>query len=216
MGVLLPHGKGNFREGAPVVKYRDTLRSPVRKWLNRLSCFFDCDLGMAQGIMNEMGVQIPHGKGQFWGKGSPIIKYRDFLPWAVQKWLYRLICRLGCGLGLAEGSTSSVVFARWRHCAHMGGHIGDTWRIRLNCLYAAAMRSYVRLFWPLVSIMCDELSEWCAVFQECWSADMVWHGRQVVWDSARAVSLVMRSNHVDLSALSWWLIDWSLIIWCGW
>ena len=22
-----------------------------------------------------MGVQIPHEKGQFWGKGSPIVKY---------------------------------------------------------------------------------------------------------------------------------------------
>jgi len=33
----------------------------------------------------------PHKKGQFWGKGSPIVKYRDFLPWAVQKRLNRSI-----------------------------------------------------------------------------------------------------------------------------
>jgi len=26
----------------------------------------------------------PRGKGQFWGKGSPIVKYRDFLPCAVR------------------------------------------------------------------------------------------------------------------------------------
>jgi len=26
------------------------------------------------------GDQIPRGKGQFWWKGSPIVKYRDFLP----------------------------------------------------------------------------------------------------------------------------------------
>jgi len=25
-----------------------------------------------------------------------------------------------------------IVFARWRQCAHMGGHIGATWRKRLN------------------------------------------------------------------------------------
>jgi len=31
------------------------------------------------------GVQIPYGKGQFWGKGAPTVKYRDFLPWAVCK-----------------------------------------------------------------------------------------------------------------------------------
>ena len=57
---------------APIVKYRDTLRSPVRKQLHRSSCRLDCDLGMAQGIRNYMGVQIPHEKGQFWLKGRPL------------------------------------------------------------------------------------------------------------------------------------------------
>ena len=60
------------------------------------------------------GIQIPHEKGQFLGKRSPIVKYRDFLPWVVQKRLNRSICRLGCGLWWSEGSTSSTVFARWR------------------------------------------------------------------------------------------------------
>jgi len=41
---------------------------------------------------------------------------------------------LGCGLGWAEGSTISIVFGRWRQRAAMGGHIGATWRIRLNRL----------------------------------------------------------------------------------
>jgi len=26
------------------------------------------------------GVQIPHEKEQFWGKRSPFVKYRDFVP----------------------------------------------------------------------------------------------------------------------------------------
>jgi len=30
------------------------------------------------------GVQIPHEKGQFWWKRSPIVNYRYFMPWAVQ------------------------------------------------------------------------------------------------------------------------------------
>jgi len=34
------------------------------------------------------------------GKGRPIVKYRDFLPWAVQKRLNRSRCRLGYGFGL--------------------------------------------------------------------------------------------------------------------
>jgi len=91
-----------------------------------------------------------------------MVQYRGFLPWAVQKWLNRSICRLACGLGWAEGSTSSIIFTRLRQCAHMGGHIGATWRIRLNCPCAAAMRSYVKLLWPLVFV---------GLFwkQECWA-----------------------------------------------
>jgi len=53
---------------------------------------------------------------------------------------YSLICRLGCGFGCAKGSTSSIVFARWRQCALMWGHMSATWRIRLNHSSAAAMR----------------------------------------------------------------------------
>jgi len=29
----------------------------------------------------------------------------------------------------------SIVFVRWRQCAHMGGHIGATWQIRLNLYF---------------------------------------------------------------------------------
>jgi len=75
--------------------------------------------------------------GPLMGKGRPIVRYRDTL---------RSIFRLGCGLGWAEGSTSSIVFARLRQCALMGGHIGATWRMRLNRSSAAAMRPYVKLF----------------------------------------------------------------------
>jgi len=56
-----------------------------------------------------------------------------------------IIYGLGCELDWAEGSTSSIIFARWRQCAHMEGHIGATWRIRLNRPSVAAMRSYVKL-----------------------------------------------------------------------
>jgi len=43
-----------------------------------------------------------------------------------------------CGLWLAEGSTSSIVFA-------MGGHIAATWQIRLNRPSVVAMWPYVKL-----------------------------------------------------------------------
>jgi len=96
------------------------------------------------------GVQIPHNKGQFWGKRLPIVKYWNFLPWAVQKQLNQLTCCLGGGLRWDEESTCSIVFARWRQCSHIGGHIGTTWRIQLNHPSAAAMQSYVKFLWPLV------------------------------------------------------------------
>jgi len=58
--------------------------------------------------------------------------YSDTLQRPVQKQLNRSICRLGCELGWAEGSTISIVFARRHQCALPCGHIGATWRIRLN------------------------------------------------------------------------------------
>ena len=156
-------------EGWPIVKYRDTLQSPVRKQLNRSWCHLDCELGLAQGIMNYVGVQIPHPtrRGNF-------VKHKDFLPWAAQKQLKRSICRLGCGLGQgqAEGSTSSIVFATWRQCAHMGGHIGATWRIRLNRPSAAVLQSYVKLLWPCITFMtgCWLTQMWllASVHWICW------------------------------------------------
>jgi len=63
------------------------------------------------------GSRSPHVKGRFWGIGVLIVKYRDFLPWAVQKRQNRLICHLGCGLHWAEACTRSVIFAKWRQSA---------------------------------------------------------------------------------------------------
>jgi len=39
----------------------------------------------------------------FGGNGRPIVKYRDTLQSSVQKQLNRSRCRLGCGLGWAQG-----------------------------------------------------------------------------------------------------------------
>ena len=60
--------------------------------------------------------------------------------------------------GWVELSTSSIVFAMLRQCAHMGGHIGATWRIRLNRLSAALLRPYVKLLLPLIIVIFN----WCS------------------------------------------------------
>ena len=78
---------------------------------------------------------IPHGKGQFWWIGAPIVKYRigTFVQKrAVQKRLNRSICRIGCGLEWAEGCTSSVIFARWRQCALTEIHVAVACQITMN------------------------------------------------------------------------------------
>ena len=48
-----------------------------------------------------MGSRSPWEGAILRGKsGGPIVKHRDSLPWAVQKWLNRLGCCLGCRLGI--------------------------------------------------------------------------------------------------------------------
>jgi len=153
------------RNGRPIVKYRGHSAVTCVKIAEPIVILFG--LWARTGLRHHKldGSPDPPWKGQFWGKGAPIVKYRDFLPWAVQKRLNRSICHLGCGLGWTEWSTNSIVFARWRlksrrirqvapMCPRerLGEHIGATWRIRLNRLYAAAMRPYVKLLWPLVII----------------------------------------------------------------
>jgi len=91
-------------------------------------------------------VQIPYRQGQLWWIGAPLVKYRHFLPSAVQERLDRSICRLGCGLQWAEGCTNSIAFARWRQCALVGGHNAATWQIRLNHPSTAAVRHMSNYF----------------------------------------------------------------------
>ena len=78
-GPDIPEGANMWGKGRPVVEYRDTVQSSVQKRLNRLRCRLGCGLGWAQGIMCKIGSRFPW-EGYFWGKGAPIVKYRDFLP----------------------------------------------------------------------------------------------------------------------------------------
>jgi len=56
----------------------------------------------------------PPWEGQFLGEGHAPTCPITFCS-QLCKWLKRSICHLGCGLGWAEGSTRSIVFARCRH-----------------------------------------------------------------------------------------------------
>ena len=56
-------------KGRPIVKYRDTLQSPVQKRLKRSRCRSGFGLGWAVGIMCLMGSSSAEGRchgNQFW------------------------------------------------------------------------------------------------------------------------------------------------------
>jgi len=70
----------------------------------------------------------------------------------VQKRLNLSIRHFDCGLEWAEGCTSSIVFARWRQCALVEGHVAVTCRITLNHPFIAAMRLMANYFDHLLSL----------------------------------------------------------------
>jgi len=70
----------------------------------------------------------------------------------VQKRLNLSIHRFDCGLEWAKGCTSSIVFARWRQCALVEGHVAVTCRITLNHPCTAAMHLMANYFDHLLSL----------------------------------------------------------------
>jgi len=80
----------------------------------------------------DVGVLWPNcwmDQGETWHAGSP-------RPWPqCVRWGPSSLPQKG-----AQPKEAQVVFARWRQCALMGA----TWQIRLNRLFAAAMRPYVK------------------------------------------------------------------------
>jgi len=61
------------------------------------------------------GFRCRHRKGQFWEKGTPIVMYKDALPWAVQKQLKRSRCHLGCWGGCTQETTYCMKFGIITH-----------------------------------------------------------------------------------------------------
>jgi len=96
-----------------------------------------------------MGVQISESEWQFWGKEEPIVSIGTFCcELCKNSWNDRFAVWF---VDSGGPKARKHIFARWRQCAHMGRHIGATWRIRLNRRPSvAAVQSYVKLLWPLV------------------------------------------------------------------
>jgi len=80
MEVQIPRGKGQFLGKGAYCKVQGNFAVTCAKAAEPIEMPFG--LWARSGSRNHEldGVQIPHEKGQFWGKGSPIVKYRNFLP----------------------------------------------------------------------------------------------------------------------------------------
>jgi len=139
------------------------------------------------------GPDPPMGRGNFEGERVPCVKYRDLLPWAVQKrWSDRLAVWVGDSGGPKEARVQAYSpcgasvhkFSRFRQVAPMCSHGRAHWRnlanIRLNHPSAAPMQPYVILHWPLVMLSYDV----CIVLYCCLQCIDT-----VGWASGRAFSL---------------------------
>jgi len=90
--------------------------------------------------------------------------YRDFLPWTAQKCLNRSICRLRCGLGWTEGSIIRQLAPTCPHGRAHWRHLANT--IEPSVCGGDAMRSYVKLLWPLVTVIIKQrLTRHVSVFK---------------------------------------------------
>jgi len=91
-----------------------------------------------------MGSISPMWRGKFWGeKWRPIVTYRDS----------QRCCEL-CKNGWTNWD--AVWDFDWggsNEALLDGVHIGTTWRIWLNCPRAEVMQPFVKLIWPLVTII---------------------------------------------------------------
>jgi len=105
MGVQISMGRGNFKgEGMARCKVQ---------WYSAVICaktaeMIEMPFGLWTWVDSRKhvldGAQMPHAKEQLLREKTCQGMPNDTLPWAVQKWLNRSICSLGCGLGWAEGT----------------------------------------------------------------------------------------------------------------
>ena len=94
-----------------------------------------------------MGSRSLNGKGQFWGKGMPTVKYRDFLPWDVQKRLNRSICCLGLGRPKETHVQScSLGGASVRYGGTLASPGKYNWTVRLRWLCGLMSNYFDHLF----------------------------------------------------------------------
>ena len=113
-GFRAPHATGNYKggKGRFIVKYSNSLPWALQKncWTNR-DAIWNFDLGRPVEPRIRWGSRLPHAKVQFlWERTCPGMPDVS-LQRAVQKWLNRSRCRLGCGFAWLHASMEPCI--RW-------------------------------------------------------------------------------------------------------
>jgi len=125
-------------------------------------CKMDEPIEMPFGVRSRMGPRNRvleggpdvYGKGQFWGKRHPLYAC------SISSFCCELcnFKRLGCGLGWAQRSRSSIVFARWRQCA-----LPYDWTVRLRRRCGLVSNYFDHLLLGRIAVLrrptCDLLSQ---------------------------------------------------------
>jgi len=145
-----PMGRGNFQgEGATYCKKNmDALPWAVEKTAEPIDMPIAMlsEVGLGYHVLD--GAHIRHTKGQFWGeKGWPIAKYRDCVPWAVQRIAepiempFEIWTRMGPKKHLLDRD------AHWRHLAN--------WTVRVRRQCGLLSNYFDHLFFCVVIIASD-------------------------------------------------------------
>ena len=150
--VQIPTWKGTILRGKQANQYRDTLPSSVQTWLNWSRCCLGCGLAWTQSIMCYMASPDPP-----WERAILVDTCAHCIVWVLSaiscaKTAEPIHLPFWLWIERAEGCTNSIVFARWRQCALVRGHIAVTCRITLNHPSTAAMRLMANYFDHLLSL----------------------------------------------------------------
>jgi len=109
-------------------------------------CRLCCGLAWAESITCYMEGPDPPWEGAILVDRGAHCKIYALSAVSCEKRLNLSIFRFDCGLGWADGCARSIVFARWRQCALVHGHVAVTCRITLNHPSTAAMRLMANYF----------------------------------------------------------------------
>jgi len=164
-------------------------------WTNWDAIWVEDSGGPREHILDgDWGSRCPMGSGNFeGGKGHPIVKHKDTLPWSVQKWLNWSICCLDCGLGCPKEAQVQLYSPGGASVPSCQGTLAPPGEYDWIVCLRQWCGPYVKLLWPLVNI-CSHLIVLPFGTVQCWYQQLL----KSVADSCYAFSSFMWAWFVDI------------------